>query len=146
MSHHKTKESYSSLFVQPNTDLKSKKELPPEPIVKPEGVALPREKKILFRPKARDRGPLRQGMPPSPGEPTPPTPPSKPKPTPPEDWENEVRYPMGHYKINAAQILGIHRSTVDSWIIKGRIKSLGNGRISIAEIKRVKEGGSRVAK
>ena len=105
MSDHKTKESYStSLLDLPNTGLKAKIELPPEPIVKSEKgqgevfrerAALPSDKKGLFGPKqTRDGGPRRQGMPP-PGEPTPPTPPSKPNPTPPEDWENEDLYPIG---------------------------------------------------
>ena len=135
------RDSYLDLFDLPSTDLKAKIELPPEPIVKPEGAALPREKKGLFWPKqTRDGGPRRQGMPPAPGEPAPPTPPSKPKPGLPEDWKNEHRYPIGHTKSATARILGINRKTVGRWVTKEILdEQLSTKRISLESIKRLKE-------
>jgi len=57
------RDSYLALFGLSDTDLKAKKELPPEPIVKPEGAALPRGKKGLFGPKkVRDRGPRKSAV------------------------------------------------------------------------------------
>ena len=63
----------------------------------------------------------------------------------PENWDDKAAYPIGHTKAAAARILTVNRSTIYDWISKKKIAQLTIGRISISEIKRVKESMSQLA-
>jgi len=66
--------------------------------------------------------------------------------TPPENWDNEDVYACGHTISDAARIWTVARSTACRWIKDKNVKLLPTGRVPIAEIKRLKEGGNSVSK